>query len=44
LRRLVEEINAKGGEAVYVVADVGREGEVRRIARTASGANVDADA
>ena len=37
LRRLVEEINSKGGEAVYVVADVGREEDVRRIAETAAG-------
>ena len=37
LRRLTEEINSKGGEAVYVVADVGREEDVRRIAETAEG-------
>src|SRR5438270_6976575 len=37
LRRLVEEINSRGGEAVYVVADVGREEDVRRIAETAAG-------
>ena len=36
LRRLVEEINSKGGEAVYVVADVGREEDVRRVAETAT--------
>ena len=35
LRRLVEEIRAEGGEAVYVAADVGREEDVRRIAETA---------
>jgi len=35
LRRLVEEIRAAGGEAVYVVADVGREEDVRRIAQKA---------
>lgn len=35
LRRLAEEINASGGEAVYVAADVGREADVRRIAETA---------
>ena len=35
LRRLVEEIKGKGGEAVYVVADVGREGDVRRVAEKA---------
>jgi short-subunit dehydrogenase len=35
LRQLVEEINSKGGEAVYVAADVGNHGEVRRIAETA---------
>jgi short-subunit dehydrogenase len=32
LRRLAEEINAAGGEAAHVVADVGREEDVRRIA------------
>jgi short-subunit dehydrogenase len=37
LRRLVEEINSKGGEAVHVVADVGREEEVRAVAREAVG-------
>jgi short-subunit dehydrogenase len=31
LRQLTEEINAVGGEATYVVADVGREEDVRRI-------------
>jgi NAD(P)-dependent dehydrogenase (short-subunit alcohol dehydrogenase family) len=35
LRRLVEEITSQGGEAVYVVADVGRQDDVRRIAETA---------
>jgi short-subunit dehydrogenase len=35
LQRLVEEINSKGGEAVYVAADVGNHSEVRRIAETA---------
>jgi short-subunit dehydrogenase len=35
LRRLVEEIKGKGGEAVYVVADVGREEDVRRVAEKA---------
>jgi short-subunit dehydrogenase len=35
LRRLVEEIRAGGGEAAYVVADVGREEDVRSIARKA---------
>ncbi|HEX8558097.1 MAG TPA: SDR family oxidoreductase [Pyrinomonadaceae bacterium] len=35
LRRLAEEINAAGGEAVYVAADVGREGDVRRVAEAA---------
>lgn len=32
LRRLTEEIRAAGGEAIYVVADVGSEQEVNRIA------------
>ncbi|MCA1632704.1 MAG: SDR family NAD(P)-dependent oxidoreductase, partial [Acidobacteria bacterium] len=32
LRHLVEEINAAGGEAIAVTADVGEFGEVRRIA------------
>lgn len=32
LRWLVDEIASKGGEAIYVVADVGREDDVRRIA------------
>jgi short-subunit dehydrogenase len=31
LRQLVDEITASGGEAVYVVADVAREEDVRRI-------------
>jgi len=35
LRRLVEEVRAQGGEAVYVVADVGREEDVRRVAQKA---------
>lgn len=35
LRRLVEEITSQGGEAVHVVADVGRQDDVRRIAETA---------
>ena len=35
LRRLAEEINSQGGEAVYVAADVGRQDDVRRIAETA---------
>jgi short-subunit dehydrogenase len=35
LSRLAEEINAAGGEAVYVAADVGREADVRRIAEAA---------
>jgi short-subunit dehydrogenase len=35
LRTLVEEIELKGGEAVYVAADVGRLEDVRRIAETA---------
>ena len=35
LRQLVEEIRAAGGEAVYAVADVSHEEEVRDIARTA---------
>ena len=35
LRQLAEEINAAGGEAVYVAADVGREEDVRRVAETA---------
>ena len=35
LRRLAEELNASGGEAVWVAADVGREADVRRIAETA---------
>jgi short-subunit dehydrogenase len=32
LRQLANEIKAEGGEAVYVVADVGQERDVRRIA------------
>lgn len=35
LRRLVEEIISQGGEAVHVVADVGRQADVRRIAEAA---------
>lgn len=35
LEQLVSEIKARGGEAVAVVADVGRETDVRRIARAA---------
>jgi short-subunit dehydrogenase len=35
LRQLVEEIQATGGQAVAVVADVGREEDVRRIADAA---------
>ena len=35
LRRLADEINGPGGEAVYVVADVGREEDVRRVAEEA---------
>jgi short-subunit dehydrogenase len=35
LRKLTDEIKAQGGEAVYTVADVSREEDVRRIASTA---------
>ena len=35
LRQLVDEIEAEGGEAIRVVADVGQEQDVRRIAQTA---------
>ncbi|MBV9926275.1 MAG: SDR family oxidoreductase [Acidobacteria bacterium] len=35
LRQLADEINSAGGEAVYVVADVGREEDVRRVAEQA---------
>ena len=35
LRRLVEEITSQGGEAVHVVADVGKQEDVRRIAEAA---------
>lgn len=35
LRQLVDEIRAEGGEAVYVVADVGSEFEIREIGRKA---------
>lgn len=35
LRQLTDEISRNGGQAVYVVADVGRQEDVRQIARTA---------
>jgi NAD(P)-dependent dehydrogenase (short-subunit alcohol dehydrogenase family) len=35
LRQLVEEIRSKGGQAIYVVADVGKEEDVDRIAEVA---------
>jgi short-subunit dehydrogenase len=35
LRQLCDEITAAGGQATYVVADVGKEEDVRRIAETA---------
>lgn len=35
LRRLADEINRAGGEAIYVVADVGKQEEVRRIRQEA---------
>jgi short-subunit dehydrogenase len=35
LRKLTEEINASGGRAVYVVADVGTEGDVKKVAAEA---------
>lgn len=35
LRRLTNEINSRGGESIYVVADVGSESDVRRIAESA---------
>jgi NAD(P)-dependent dehydrogenase (short-subunit alcohol dehydrogenase family) len=35
LRRLTEEINAWGGEAVYVVADVTKTDDLQRLADTA---------
>jgi short-subunit dehydrogenase len=35
LRQLTDEIIGSGGDAIYVVADVGREEDVRRIADTA---------
>ncbi len=35
LQQLTSEIKARGGEAVHVVADVGREDDVRRIAQVA---------
>lgn len=36
LRQLVDEIRGKGGQAIYVVADVGKEEDVNRIAERAS--------
>jgi short-subunit dehydrogenase len=35
LRQLTDEIRSKGGQAIYVVADVGQEEDVNRIAETA---------
>src|SRR4051812_1187887 len=35
LRQLTEEINRGGGQAAYVVADVGSEDDIHSIARTA---------
>jgi short-subunit dehydrogenase len=35
LKKLTEEINSSGGEAIYVVADVGREGDIKKIAAEA---------
>ena len=35
LRQLTDEIKAAGGQAVYVVADVGKQADVQAIARTA---------
>lgn len=35
LRQLVDEIRSKGGQAIYVVADVGQEDDVNRIAEAA---------
>lgn len=35
LRQLVDEIRNKGGEAIYVVADVGKEEDVNHIAQAA---------
>lgn len=35
LRQLVDEIRSKGGQAIYVVADVGQEEDVNRIAERA---------
>ncbi|HEY0427614.1 MAG TPA: SDR family oxidoreductase [Pyrinomonadaceae bacterium] len=35
LRKLTDEINLSGGEAIYVVADVGSEGDVKKIAAEA---------
>lgn len=38
LRQLVEEVRSRGGQAIHVVADVGREEDVRRIAEEAEAA------
>jgi len=38
LKQLVDEIRGKGGQAIHVVADVGREDDVRRIAAEAEAA------
>lgn len=35
LKQLADEINSSGGQAVYVVADVGNEGDVKKIAAEA---------
>ena len=35
LQKLVNELNSQGADATYVVADVGREQDVRRIAEKA---------
>jgi short-subunit dehydrogenase len=35
LRKLTDEINSSGGECVYVVADVGNEGDVKKVAAEA---------
>ena len=35
LDRITQEINSKGGEAIFVVADVGRKADVERIAQAA---------
>src|SRR5919205_142655 len=37
LKQLTDEITQAGGEAIYVVADVGREEEVEHIAGAATG-------